>query len=179
MTYGFTFRGTHSSTVGIKLERTRRVIKPAVRPIEYTIPGRDGTIRYEEDTFEKTVIIQPVTISRDSLAQMRAACRALARLVAGVGELIFDDEPDKVYTGATVPDAPDFEELAKFGRAIITFEAQPFAESLTYNEVIDESEDLPFVQELTVTGTQATPPVLYITARAEINDLTIKRQIET
>lgn len=124
---GFTFKSIPSASVGLYLDTPGRTVKPATRINEYIIAGRDGTVDYGHETYEKVAIAVNVSYKAFGNKTLRQIERELALFFAGSGDLVFDDEPDKHYRGAKVVDAPTIEEIAESGRIQLIFEAQPFA----------------------------------------------------
>lgn len=177
MEYGFSFRGVVASTVGISMATPSRSIKPSLRGWEYTIPGRSGTIEYtpDDDIYNKITITVPIIYTASDVASLNTVRRNIGSFLSGVGELIFDDEPDKYYTARLV-ESPTPEEIINIGKATLVFECQPFAEDIDLSEQESGSVNLPHTETVTVSGTADTPCVIYITAGTAITDLTIERK---
>ena len=74
-------------------------------------------------------------IDNDSWEELRLSARDVAHWLSGQGRLIFDDEPDKVYN-ASLTEYVGIEQihLLPIAGVSITFDCQPLAESLYYNQ---------------------------------------------
>lgn len=170
---GFTFAGIHSSTVGLYCDTPTRTIKPALRTIEYTVPGRSGTLKNGEKVYDSTTINCKLAYRANTLIDMRSRQRAVAEFLAASGPLIFDDEPDKVYD-AEVPGAISMDEIVRTGTMEVTFRCQPFAESLRYRQ--EALQILPVSITPAIQGTQEAPCIIRIKAETDITGLIITRK---
>ena len=175
---GFTFAGQLSAQFGIFLDTPTRELKPATRVTEYTIPGRDGTVDYGGDTYEKVNISVPIAYKATETDSLRDIARSLAMFFSKCGDLVFDDEPDKAYRDAKVVSAPTITEIINIGSATITFEAQPFLQSLEYHQQDAAEVTLPHTELVVSNGTVETPCLIYITARSIISGLSITKIAE-
>jgi phage-related protein len=105
---------------------------------------------------------------------VRTRARAVAEWLSGEGLLVFDDEPEKAYS-AKVVGGISIEQIAVTGTCEVRFLCKPFAESLRYNQQDVKSVSLPHTEAVNVRGTQETDGLIYITARGNIQTLTITR----
>ena len=73
MKYSFTWKGTSSSTKGIKLQEMPPIIRPQERVEHVTIPGRPGDVTLTEgdDIYES--YIQTIPLIVDSAANVSEA----------------------------------------------------------------------------------------------------------
>lgn len=172
---GFTFAGQLSAQAGIYLDTPTRELKPAVKTNEYTIPGRDGTLDYGGETYEKVSITVPIAYKATKTESLRDIARNLAMFFSKRGDLVFDDEPDKAYRDAKVISAPTITEIINIGSATIVFEAQPFLQSLDYHQQDAQGVSLPHDEQVVSNGTVETPCLIYITAQSTITGLTITK----
>ena len=175
---GFTFAGQLSAQVGIYLDTPTRELKPAVRTNEYIIPGRDGTLDYGGETYEKISITVPIAYKSTKTETLRDIARNLAMFFAQRGDLVFDDEPDKAYRDAKVVSAPTITEIINIGSATVVFEAQPFLQSLDYHQQDAHGVLLPHSEQVVSNGTVETPCLIYVTARSIISGLSITKIAE-
>ena len=157
MSMGFIFDNKHSGDMGVVFKSTDRTLLPAKRVTQYTIPGKSGTYDIE-----------------DHYAGVRTRARAVAEWLSGEGLLVFDDEPEKAYS-AKVVGGISIEQIAVTGTCEVRFLCKPFAESLRYNQQDVKSVSLPHTEAVNVRGTQETDGLIYITARGNIQTLTITR----
>lgn len=170
---GFTFANVPSTSVGLYVDTPSRIIKPALRVNEYVVPGRSGTLDYNEDTYDTITITCKLAYRADTLADMRSQQRAVAEFLARSGQLVFDDEPDKAYE-AKVVDSVDLEEVVRTGTMEVTFRCQPYAESINYRQQV-VSGLLPLTITPDIQGTQECPCIIQITCNSTINGLSITR----
>lgn len=162
---GFTFRNIHSSAFGIGVKSVDRSLIPELRRNEFTIPGRHGTIDFGLNTYEKRPIQVSIGLLKNAdWEALRANARDVARWLSGKGMLIFDDETDKAYDAA-VYNYVGIEqiELLPVGLLEVTFECQPFAESLEYRQVnIPSITTKPYDVQVDVAGTSETCCIITI-----------------
>lgn len=133
---GFSFKGIHSSNFKIGVKSSDRSLIPALRKNEFVIPGRQGTLDTGFKTYDKRPIKMILgLIDNDSWEELRLSARDVAYWLSGQGRLIFDDEPDKVYN-ASLTEYVGIEQihLLPIAGVSITFDCQPLAESLYYNQ---------------------------------------------
>ena len=167
MSMGFIFDNKHSGDMGVVFKSTDRTLLPAKRVTQYTIPGKSGTYDIE-DGYENREIVCKVAFIGEGYhyAGVRTRARAVAEWLSGEGLLVFDDEPEKAYSAKVV---------AVTGTCEVRFLCKPFAESLRYNQQDVKSVSLPHTEAVNVRGTQETDGLIYITARGNIQTLTITR----
>lgn len=179
---GFTFRNIHSSTFGIGVRSVDRSLIPELRRNEFTIPGRHGTIDFGLNTYEKRPIQVSIGLLKNAdWEALRANAREVARWLSGKGYLVFDDEPDKAYD-AVVYGYVGIEqlELLPTGLLTVTFECQPFAESLEYRQVnIPSITEKPYNIVANVAGTAETCCIITVKniGDSNIEGITITRKV--
>lgn len=172
--YGFTFAGVHSSSVGLYVDTPSRAVKAALRAAGYTVPGRPGIRDYGGGAFDVLEIPVKLYCKGRSAEDMRSRQREVAQFLSRSGRLIFDDEPDKAYTGK-IEAAVNMEEAARVGSMDVVFRVQPWAESLNYRQLTLTGQSLPLTITPQLLGTQETPCVIRIVAAAGITGLKITR----
>lgn len=179
---GIKFRNIHSSTFKIGVKSVNRSVLPGLRKNEFTIPGRHGTIDYGLNTYEKRNIPVKINVAESiTFEELRDMVRDIAQWLSGKGVLIFDDEPDKAYQASVYEsvDADQLLECLPYEAFTVTFECQPFAESLEYQGV-----NIPHITtqtkeiSLIVNGTAETCCIITIknTGITNINNITIRRK---
>ena len=175
MSMGFIFDNKHSGDMGVVFKSTDRTLLPAKRVTQYTIPGKSGTYDIE-DGYENREIVCTVAFVGEGYhyAGVRTRARAVAEWLSGEGLLVFDDEPEKAYS-AKVVGGISIEQIAVTGTCEVRFLCKPFAESLRYNQQDVKSVSLPHTEAVNVRGTQETDGLIYITARGNIQTLTMTR----
>ena len=161
---GFIFDNKHSGDMGVVFKSTDRTLLPAKRVTQYTIPGKSGTYDIE-DGYENREIVCTVAFVGEGYhyAGVRTRARAVAEWLSGEGLLVFD------VGGISI------EQIAVTGTCEVRFLCKPFAESLRYNQQDVKSVSLPHTEAVNVRGTQETDGLIYITARGNIQTLTITR----
>ncbi len=179
---GFTFRNIHSSTFGIGVRSVDRSLIPELRRNEFTIPGRHGTIDFGLNTYEKRPIQVKIGLLKNADWQtLRAKARDVARWLSGKGMLVFDDEPDKAYDAAVYGYVGIEQlELLPAGLLTVTFECQPFAESLEYRQVnIPSITTKPYDVQVDVAGTAETCCIITLknNGNTNVEGITITRKV--
>ena len=125
------WKGVPSTDIeGLLISELPPISKPPMRVKETMIDGRDGSI-IEELGYEP--YNKAVTIGlRGSFDINR-----VIKYFTGEGEIIFSNEPDKVYT-AKVIDQIDYDRLLRFRKAVVRFRVQPYKQK--YNEAYTETQ---------------------------------------
>lgn len=148
----------------IIVKTVNRPLLPTKRKNEVTIPGRNGTYDFSDDTYENVVIPVLVQYIDETFEDSRTRARAIAAWLsqASYSPLVFTDEPDKYYL-AKIYDAASLDaivDLVPGGKATVNFECHPMAYSIDANlwkeRVIEEQT---FVYE----GTYKVKPIITIT----------------
>ncbi|NLY46803.1 MAG: hypothetical protein GX053_12580 [Tissierella sp.] len=175
---GFTYANIHSSEYELYVRSDNRTITPSLRKNDFVIPGRHGTIDYGLNTYETRLITMELSLVRKTMLDLRVQARDIAQWFSKSGILVFDDEPDKAYQAKVYANI-DIEEIRAYGKARVTFECQPFAESLEYRQVnipniTNKPRDIP----LNVSGTSETGCIITIknNGTTNINNIVITRK---
>jgi len=177
---GFTFANIHSSTYELYVRSDNRTITPALRKNEFVIPGRHGTLDFGNNTYEPRFITMELFLVRKTMEDLRKQARDIAHWLSKSGLLVFDDEPDKAYQ-AKVYNNIDIEEIAAYGKSMVTFECQPFAESLEYRQVnVSSITGNAHEIKVNVSGTAETCCIITIknNGTSDINNITLIRKVE-
>ena len=143
------WKGVFSTTIdGLLISELPPISKPPLRVKETTIDGRDGSIIEElgYSSYDKAITIG---------LHGNFNINKVIKYFTGEGEIIFGNEPDKVYT-AKIVDQIDYNRLLRFRTAVVKFRVQPFKHK--YNEAYKET------QTATATGTN-----IVVTDSAEAN----------
>ena len=117
------WKGVSSTTIsGLLISELPPISKPAMRVKETTIDGRDGSIIEElgYEPYDKPVIIG---------LHGNFDINKVIKYFNGEGEVVFSNEPDKVYTAKIVGQI-DYNRLLRYRQATIIFRAQPFKHKL-------------------------------------------------
>ena len=94
------------------------ISKPPLRVKETTIDGRDGSIIEElgYSSYEKSITIG---------LRGNFNINQVIKYFTGEGEIVFSNEPEKVYTAKIVAQI-DYNRLLRFRTAVVKFKVQPF-----------------------------------------------------
>ena len=132
------WKGVPSTNIeGLLISELPPISKPPMRVKETMIDGRDGSI-IEELGYEP--YNKPVTIGLRGNFDINR----VIKYFTGEGEIIFSNEPDKVYTAKVISQI-DYNRLLRFRTAVVSFRVQPYKNK--YNEAFKET------QTVTATGT--------------------------
>ena len=148
------WKGVFSTTIdGLLICELPSISKPPLRVTETTVDGRDGSIIEElgYSAYDKSITIG---------LHGNFDINKVIKYFTGEGEIVFSNEPDKVYT-AKVINQIDYNRLLRFRTAVVTFRVQPFKHK--YNEAYKET------QTVTATGTSVVANV----ANANLKTLSI------
>lgn len=132
------WKGVFSTTIdGLLISELPPITKPPLRVKETTIDGRDGSVIEElgYSSYDKSITIG---------LHGNFNINKVIKYFTGEGEIIFSNEPDKVYT-AKIVDQIDYNRLLRYRTAVVKFRVQPFKHK--YLETYKET------QTATATGT--------------------------
>lgn len=119
----FTFAGKHfTKDWDMKVREVRRTLGPEIEPIYEKIPGRRGVadLGIEEWALEIRVSFHHKSPNMTGLRNHLRQVWAWLRNRGELGELIFDNEPDKVYL-ARVVGLTELDEFISFSQGELTF----------------------------------------------------------
>lgn len=123
-----TFNGTASDTLGVRIERSPRIIRPRRKSDVVTIPGRNGDIVFMQDAWNNYT--QPYEIFFGTGADLSAetaadAVSAWLHSASDYARLEDTFEPD-IYRLAYYTEETDIENaLTEYGRTTIRFNCRP------------------------------------------------------
>lgn len=137
MKTGFTYKGVHSSEMGVSVRSKSRPVLPQLRQSLLTLPSTDGSLDYSSANeygrgmYEDRIFSVSLYMKADNIYDLQCGASRLATWLMGKGELIFDDMPDTVWNAA-VYDEIDFVPESRGTKAIVTvnFRAEPFSHAL-------------------------------------------------
>ncbi len=180
VTTGFTFNGVHSSTYGIVVDPTQRIIFPEKRRILTDIPGRSGYHAYTDGTYLARQETFHCYFKKPSEISLADAARNIALwLNAENAQLFFDNEPEKYYWAFVVGALPQERHL-KYGEFDLTFcYSPPFA----YTEAKERKFTITTNSgsiSIPVGGTAETPCRIIIknVGASVINNLRLTRKVQ-
>lgn len=154
--YGFKFKGEHSSKYSVYFKSTNRTILPPVRKSSYIIPQRNGDLTNIISVYDTRTISIQVFVSQTNLLKLREKLRDIAFWLQGHGELVFDDEPDKIYD-ARIEESLDLSQVAYSGEFIVNFICQPFAYKRAENKSVYLGSN-----KINYSGTAETPCIIIL-----------------
>ncbi|MFS0864130.1 distal tail protein Dit [Fredinandcohnia sp. 179-A 10B2 NHS] len=120
MSYSLTFNGVKKPYITLGIGKRRSAFAPLTRNL-LKMPGMAGAYLESTDT-DIRVIQQPINIEGKDRYDLRKLEEEIALwlITKEPAELIFDDEPDRVYY-AVVDGSLDIEDIVNFGQGTITF----------------------------------------------------------
>jgi len=176
---GFTFKGIHSSTYGVRETPGTRVLSPLKRRSLIEIPGRSTAVVQEDGGYNSRV----ESISCSYVAQEGVSLQRQVRLIAGwldgIGELTYDYEPEMHYN-AYLSSAPPTVKMLEAASFELEFTINhPFAYETAQHLIFNVQNGQPFILE--TDGTVKTPVRLVIrnTGTQTINNLIITNSFIT
>ena len=113
------FKGISSTSIdGLLICELPPISKPPMRVLETSVDGRHGTIIDElgYSSYDKTVRIG---------LHGTYDINKVIKFFSGEGDIVFSNEPDKVYRGRVIGQV-DYTRLLRFRQANVTFRVQPF-----------------------------------------------------
>lgn len=171
----FIFGNKHSyKDFGIIIATRPSIPSPKRRVSYVSIPGRNSSLKFDEETYEDITIVVECTIkSVNNLSDRIDEIKGWL-FNSGEGELILSLQPDKKYI-AQVVNAIDFKQIYdKIGKFPIVFNCKPFKYLSTNNRItITKPETI--IENI---GTIYSEPIIIIYGTGEallgINDNKIK-----
>ena len=171
----FTFDNVHSAAMGVYVKSIDRTLLPPKRVTQYTVPGKSGTYDIDNGYGNRNIICEIGFAGDDcSKEALRQKARTVAQWLSGSGRLIFDDEPNKEYEAKVIAGI-SITEVVRTGKCQVTFQCNPFAFARQYSKAVAKGVSLPHVMDIHTDGTQETPCTVYITAKGNIDSITIDR----
>lgn len=142
----------------------RRPLVGTRRHTRVEIPGRAGTVTFDEEPGDRVLDIE-VDLQGDTFADRRDSVRRLARWaeVGTTARLVFDDEPDRYYD-ALLDNAPDAIERLRHGAATLKFAVGPYSSAIELTEIVLSATTNPDGDNLEVTDEVYAEPIIEITA---------------
>lgn len=125
----FIFDGTRSDDMGLLIASDPVSVHPARRGELFPIPGRNGSIVYEDGSYDTYTVTYDVLLdSKDKASDVYAHARKVAEWLLGSrGFCRLEDsyEPEYFRLARCAAQMSVENRLARFGRAQIAFEVQP------------------------------------------------------
>lgn len=170
---GFSFKGVHSSTYGVRETPQNRVLTPPKRRHLITIPGRSSAVIQEDGGYDSRVESILCTYAAQDGVSLQRQVRLIAGWLNGVGELVFDYEPEMRYNAYLSSSPPLVKDLHHASFELEFTCNHPFAYEAAQQVVfnIDSGDTI----TIPVEGTVETPIRFIIenTGSTTINSLTL------
>ena len=112
MVGGFTFKGVHSSTLGVYETPESRVLLPQKRRTLIDIPGRSTAVVQEDGGYNSRVESISCSYVPKPGENLQRQVRLIAGWLSGVGELTFDYEPEMHYNAFLSSAPPTVKQMA-------------------------------------------------------------------
>lgn len=152
---GFTFKGIHSSTFGVRETPGDRVLSPLKRRSLIEIPGRSTAVIQEDGGYNSRVESILCSYARQPGVSLQRQVRLIAGWLDGVGELSFDYEPEMHYN-AFLSSAPPTVKMLDYATFDLEFTINhPFAYEKAQQEVFKVNSGEPMT--VITSGTVKTP----------------------
>ena len=178
MSRGMTFNGVASSTLHFEYCSPRIPLLPDRRPTTIDLPGRDGTVDFENDSYTSRLIPVDCLMKATTDATLQERLAAAADWLSGSGYIIFDKDTTKRWKGK-VYQGSDLARHPLASQFTVVFECQPFAEDVT--EIDDAAVDVEtdyespviFYPQITVTtGAASTSLQVSLTSTGQYGRIT-------
>lgn len=159
----FIFKNKSSKDYGILIETMPEITKPQRREQEVTIPGRNGVLTINEDTYE------PYTLSFTCSTRDISRVNDIVAWLDGSGDLTVSTEPDKVYKAKISNAIPISDVVYLYPSFLVQFKVFPFKYSR--NAIISHADDLVLTTATTIynKGTVYSQPTITVYGTGNIN----------
>lgn len=126
--HNITWNGVNSETLGIRIERAARIIRPRRKSDVVSVPGRNGDIVFMQDAWDN--YIQPYEIFFGTGANLSAeeAADAVSQWLhsaSGYAQLEDTYEPDIIRQAYYVDEQDIANAITEYGRETIRFNCRP------------------------------------------------------
>ncbi len=142
----FIFNGKNSKDKGIIITEMPQISKPAKRVDKITVPGRNGVI-YQEDNSYESIVIQ----IKCALIEENININQIKKWLDGEGRLILSTSP-YVFYNANIINKIDYKSIANIIHEFpLELELQPFSYTIEEytEEIINTTEHSFIIQEAT------------------------------
>ena len=162
----FKFKGKDSRDFGVLIYGAPQRTKPERRVERITIPGRNGELTQDEDTYE------PYTISMQCSTRGSDRLDEIVTWLNGAGELILATEPDKVYKASIYNKIAISDVIYLYNSFLIQFRVHPFKYSVNaYGDTLE----LTTATKVRNSGSIYSEPIITVYGSGDIT-LTINKK---
>lgn len=145
----FVFNGIKSDDMNVSLKSYEFILMPKRRIEHEDIPGRHGSVEFDDGTYEDILINAETTIKGANPRDMIVKARNIERWLSKKGSLSFWDEPQRFYVGRIDNQVP-LERVSQLGVVNIIFRCEPFAYFIrTMAEDVTWYDDVPWTEQIT------------------------------
>ena len=155
----FKFKGKDSRDFGILISSVPQQTKPERRVEHITIPGRNGELTQDEDTYE------PYTISMQCSTRGSDRLDEIVAWLNGAGNLILSTEPDKVYQASIYNKIAISDVIYLYNSFLLQFRVQPFKYSVN---AFDHTLELTAPTKIKGKGTVYSEPIITVYGTGDI-----------
>jgi len=120
----FIWNGVKSLDMGVVMSKAPSIYKPERRANEIEIPGRNGVLHDDENTYSN------YTKEAECHVMDRSQIDKVCSWLDGYGEVIFSSEPDKIYKAYIKNQIPFNNILLNINDFLIQFDVFPFKYSV-------------------------------------------------
>ncbi|WP_368298394.1 distal tail protein Dit [Cytobacillus firmus] len=174
MSWGFSFKGIHSASKGIRITNIQgRDTLPEIESLTAQTPSKNGVHYFGYRFMERRITVE-INLFGASHSEYRTKIRDLAAWLNpnnGPQELIFDDETDKKYY-AVITENTDFEGI--FAKRVAEIEflcSDPFAYSITESSATISNDSA----TINNPGTAEAFPIITVDFSASATELKIEK----
>lgn len=132
MATDLTFKGAslRTSVPGISITGIARPARPSYERNKVVIPGKNGTYDFGNNRKEDFLITVEVVIEADSAKNLQTRIGTLSTFLDGKGNLVFSDNPSKVYTAQVYDEVVMAgDATARWARGLVVFECDAGGDS--------------------------------------------------
>ena len=155
----FKFKGKDSRDFGVLIYGAPQRTKPERRVERITIPGRNGELTQDEDTYE------PYTISMQCSTRGSDRLDEIVTWLNGAGELILATEPDKVYKAFIYNKIAISDVIYLYNSFLIQFRVHPFKYSVN---AFGDTKELTTPTKIKSRGTVYSEPIITVYGSGDI-----------
>lgn len=123
----FIFKNISSLDMGMLVNELPPITKPARDINKVGIPGRDGFLTEDLDTYQGTVKPAECTLLDFTMLDQ------VISWLDGSGEVIFSNQPDRKYQASIINQIPFTRFARKWRKFVVIFDCQPFARMIDNN----------------------------------------------
>lgn len=129
----FTFKGISSLDKNITIKKTPPFSKPKLRGEKLSIPGRNGSLFFSEESYDDAVMPIECFVRSDNLAE---AARDIKGWLNGEGNLSFSEDPEVFYKAKVVNYFDISYLIRNYGEFVVLIDLEPFSYKLGVQDLM-------------------------------------------